>query len=142
MLTANHSKFSKFLFDLYIYPLLKRNFYAINLIGDIPNTNPEYPIIIAPNHSSWWDGFFLYLLNEKFFKRKFFIMILESSLEKYSFFRKLGGYSINQESPKSIVKSLNYTVEQMTDNQQSFFTIFPQGILLPPLFQNIILVKE
>jgi len=131
MIKAKHSKLSQFIFDLYIFPKLKKDFHSINIIGDIPEINPEYPLIVAPNHSSWWDGFFLYLLNDKLWNRKFHIMILEESLKKLNFFTKIGGFSINQNSPKSIYESLKYTSELMKEDQNSLFVIFPQGILLP-----------
>lgn len=136
MIKAKHSKFSQFIFDLYIFPKLKRDFHSINVIGEIPEINPDYPLIIAPNHSSWWDGFFLYLLNDKLWNRKFHIMILEESLKKYDFFTKIGGFSINQNSPKSIFETLKYTSDLMKENQNSMFVIFPQGILLPGFVPN------
>lgn len=136
MIKAQHSKFSQFIFDLYIFPKLKRDFHSINIIGDIPDINTNYPLIIAPNHSSWWDGFFLYLLNDKLWNRKFHIMILEESLKKYKFFTKIGGFSINQNSPKSIFETLKYTSDLMKENKNSMFVIFPQGILLPGFVPN------
>jgi chlorobactene lauroyltransferase len=131
MIKSNHSILADKFFKIYIFRLLKKNFHSINLIGEIPYIPNNYPIINAPNHSTWWDGFFVYLLNDLYFQRKFYIMILEEQLIKYKFFTKLGGFSINKNNPKSIIESLKYISEQIKINPLSVTTIFPQGELLP-----------
>ncbi|MBX3043957.1 MAG: lysophospholipid acyltransferase family protein [Candidatus Kapabacteria bacterium] len=131
MIYADHKKWADLVFKQYIYKLLKKSFYSISVIGEVPEVPLDAPLILAPNHSTWWDGFFVYLINRKYFDRKFFIMILEEQLEKYKFFTKLGGFSINKSSPKSIVKSLKYSAEILENYPHSVTTIFPQGELLP-----------
>lgn len=129
MLKAEHKKWADLVFKPYIYRLMKKHFHSIKLFGDVPKINKNIPIILAPNHSTWWDGFFVYLLNKEYFKRKFFILILEEQLAKYKFFTKLGGYSIDQNSPKKIVESINYTKSLIDEYQNPIITIFPQGAL-------------
>lgn len=130
MLKANHTKWAEFIFDLYIFRLLKKNFLSIHLIGETPKFEYKYPIVLAPNHSTWWDGFFVYMLNKLYFQKKFHIMVLEEQLKKYKFFLKLGAYSIDQKNPKKIIESLNYT-NDLLNNPDVMTTIFPQGELLP-----------
>jgi 1-acyl-sn-glycerol-3-phosphate acyltransferase len=138
MIEAKHNLYAEYIFRKYIYRLLKNNFFSLNLIGDFPEINNELPVILAPNHSTWWDGFFVYILNQHFFQRKFYIMILEEQLIQYKFFQKIGGYSISQDSPKSIIQSLEFTSKIMRLYPNSLITIFPQGKLFPsfkkPLF--------
>jgi 1-acyl-sn-glycerol-3-phosphate acyltransferase len=131
MIFADHKYWAELIFKPYIYRLLKNNFHSINLIGDLPEIPQELPLILIPNHSTWWDGFYVYLLNKKYFARKFYIMILEEQLAKYRFFTKLGGFSISRESPKSIIESLKYSADLLRSNPFSVTTIFPQGELLP-----------
>lgn len=131
MIKANHRIWAEVVFRKYILRLLKKSFHSVNIIGGIPEIPDNLPLILAPNHSTWWDGFFVYLLNKKYFGRKFFIMILEEQLEKYKFFTKLGGFSINKSNPKSIIESLSYTAQLLKENRYSVTTIFPQGELLP-----------
>lgn len=139
MLKANHSYLAELLFRPYIFRLMKNSFHSISIFGTLPEISHRFPIILAPNHSTWWDGFFVYLINNQLFSRKFFIMILEEQLSKYKFFTKLGGYSINQNSPKSIIESLNYTNSLIEKFNNPLITIFPQGIL-EPQFKNPIKV--
>lgn len=131
MIIAEHNYWAELVFKPYIYRLLKKNFHSINLIGDLPDIPQDLPLIFIPNHSTWWDGFYVYLLNKKFFARKFYIMILEEQLAKYKFFTKLGSFSISRESPKSIIESLKYSADLLRSNPYSVTTIFPQGELLP-----------
>ncbi len=133
MIKANHKNWSEFVFSRYILHLLKRNFYKAHLFDGVPNPVMGLPLIIAPNHSSWWDGFFVYLLNKKIFERKLYLMMLEEQLQKYRFFAKIGAYSINPHFPKSILESLQYSVSTLKGdkNEDLILCIFPQGELEP-----------
>jgi 1-acyl-sn-glycerol-3-phosphate acyltransferase len=83
------------------------------------------PVILISNHFSWWDGFWAMYLNLKVLKRKFHFMMLEEQLRKYRFFNYTGGFSISKKS-KSIIETLNYTKELLSDNK-NMVLIFPQG---------------
>lgn len=137
MIQAQHKKWAHFVFKPYVMRLLKRDFHSIHLIGEIPHFNSNQQIILTPNHSTWWDGFFVYLINELFFQRMFYIMILEEQLTKYNFFSKLGGFSIKHNSPKKIVESLRYCSEILDKDKPAIVTIFPQGVLLPSFIRPI-----
>lgn len=131
MIKAKHKKWADLIFKPYIFNLLRKHFHSIHILNDFPEVNKNIPLIFTPIHSTWWDGFFVYLLNKRFLNRKFYIMILEEQLAKYKFFVKLGGYSINQKNPKKIVESLKYSSRMMREYPNSLFNIFPQGELLP-----------
>ncbi|MDX9791362.1 MAG: lysophospholipid acyltransferase family protein [Candidatus Kapabacteria bacterium] len=137
MIKAKHSKFAELIFKPYIFRMMAKNFHSINLIGDIGYINSDYPLILTPNHSTWWDGFFVYLLNKKILNRKFYIMILEEQLSKFKFFVKLGGFSINKQTPSEIMESLRYTSSIMETNPPPVITIFPQGELLPSFIRPL-----
>lgn len=51
--------------------------------------------------------------------------MLEEQLKKYSFFKKLGAFSINQQNPKSIAETLNYASSLV--NSESYLVTYPQG---------------
>lgn len=133
MITARHHKWAEFIFRLYIYRLLRKNFAAIHLLGKKPDISPEKPLLLLPNHSTWWDGFFVYLLNKKIFQRELYLMMLEEQLRKYSFFFRVGAYSIQQGKPKKVIESLQYTLDLLQKKSQvpPLICIFPQGELKP-----------
>ena len=129
MIEAKHIFWAEKLFQFYIFRLLKKHFHAFHLLGEIPKIDPNIPVILIPNHSTWWDGFFFYLLNRKLFKRTIYLMMLESQLSKYHFFSKVGAYSVAPENPKKILQSLRYTIgllKKHTD-KKPIICIFPQG---------------
>jgi 1-acyl-sn-glycerol-3-phosphate acyltransferase len=130
MIKANPTRWAKFIFHIYVMRLMKRHFHAFHLFGDVPQPDPELPLLLIPNHSTWWDGFFVYLLNEEILKREPYLMMLDRQLAKYKFFARLGAYGITPGARKDIMKSLNYTVE-LLQKKNVMITIFPQGILLP-----------
>ena len=130
MIRAQHRLWADLIFQPYLTWLFKRNFHAIQLLGALPEIPNDLPLLLLPNHSTWWDGFFVYLLNKRIFRRTAYLMMLEEQLSKYWFFAKIGAYSIEPEHRRGIVESLAYTVE-LLDKNMSLVSVFPQGELLP-----------
>lgn len=52
--------------------------------------------------------------------------MLEDQLKRYWFFKKLGAYSINPSSPRSIIETSNYT-KLIVSNPENFVVTYPQG---------------
>lgn len=130
MIQARHARWAENIFTVYIDRLLRRHFYSITLLGTVPDYDSRHPLLILPNHSTWWDGFFIHLLNRKLFRRSLYLLMLEEQLRKYSFFSRLGAYSIG-DSPRSIAETLRYTVDILQNTASPLLCIFPQGVLLP-----------
>jgi 1-acyl-sn-glycerol-3-phosphate acyltransferase len=57
MIKANPTRWAKFIFHIYVMRLMKRQFHAFHLFGDLPQPDPDLPLLLIPNHSTWWDGF-------------------------------------------------------------------------------------
>ncbi|MBN2356681.1 lysophospholipid acyltransferase family protein [candidate division KSB1 bacterium] len=134
MIPARHTKYADALFKPYVYRLFKKQFYSIRLMGPAPELDANRPLLLLPNHSTWWDGFFIYLLNKKLWQRRTFLLMLEEQLQKNSFFRLLGAYSIHPDSPAKIRQSLKYTLSVLSEPAQAsqrIVCIFPQGVLSP-----------
>ncbi|MCK9279797.1 MAG: lysophospholipid acyltransferase family protein [Melioribacteraceae bacterium] len=130
MIKADHKKYARAIFDFYINRLLKKSFLKFYIDGDIPNIDPSIPLVVTPNHISWWDGFFIDFINRKYFKRKFHVLMLEEQLIKYPFFKKLGAIGFNPNSASSIIEVRNY-ISEILENNNSLLTIYPQGIIEP-----------
>ncbi len=123
MIAANHSRLHTWFFTKYIDYILHKHFREINITGHVEHK--ERPILIIGNHFSWWDGFFILHLNRMVFKRKFYIMMLEEQLKHRLFLSRIGAYSILPRT-KSVIESLNYTVDLLNDSK-NMVAIFPQG---------------
>ncbi|MBC8233385.1 lysophospholipid acyltransferase family protein [bacterium] len=133
MIEARHKLWADKVFYPYVRWLFKRHFHAIHLLGEIPDLQADLPLLLLPNHSTWWDGFFVYLLNKKLFSRVGYLMMLEEQLSKYRFFAQIGAYSVNPKLPKSVLSSLNYSVSLLKGQSkpQPMLCLFPQGDLQP-----------
>ena len=133
MIKAQHHIVYKVFFKYYTLIMLKRKFQKVTLQGGLMDENKA--LLILANHISWWDGFWIHYLNLKVFKRRQFFMMLEEQLQRHSFFRFLGGFSIKKGSRESII-SLNYAAEKLKDKRNLLF-MFPQGKINSMHEQNI-----
>ena len=126
MIKANHKKWARQVFNIYIKRELRKHFSHFYLVNEFPLLTNNEKILITPNHISWWDGFFIDHVCRNLYKRKIYIMMLEEQLKKYSFFKKLGAYSINPESNISIKESIKYSRTIIKDSN-NVTVIYPQG---------------
>ena len=138
MIKAEHSKLAKLVFDPYINKLLHKNFNNFYLTGNLPDLDTYPGLIITPNHFSWWDGFITYFLLRKLTPKKVFVMMLEEQLNRYWFFKKIGAFSINQNNPVSIARTLDYTRNVLND-KNNIVVVFPQGEIQPMTSDELII---
>jgi len=132
MITSRHQKWADRLFGVYLNRLFRRHFYTIRLLDPVPDLNNEKPVLVLPNHSTWWDGFFFYYLNKYRLHRRIYLMMLESQLRRNRFFRFLGAYSVHTGSYTGVRKSLEYTLSLLNRPQEpAAVCVFPQGELQP-----------
>ena len=101
----------------------QRHFHQVIIKGDYDNQGKG--VLLVANHISWWDGFWAVYLNETVFKRKFHFMMLYEQLKKHWYFNLSGGFSV-QNQAKSIIESLNYAAQLVT-NPRHIVLLFPQG---------------
>lgn len=131
MIQARHSRVAEHLFEMYLRYLFRRHFHSLVLLGKLPSVPPALPLLLLPNHSTWWDGFFAFALNKALFRRPFYLMMLEEQLQKYRFFARLGAYSVRPGSPRSVAETLSYTASLLSTTPPPLVCVFPQGALLP-----------
>jgi 1-acyl-sn-glycerol-3-phosphate acyltransferase len=130
MIKAEHKKWARLIYDFYISRLLKKNFNSFYLLNEFPSIPKNSGLIITPNHFSWWDGFFIDFIGNKYLDRKIYLLMLEEQLEKYWFFRKIGAFSIKLDNPASIAATLLYSRE-IISKPENYLVIYPQGELEP-----------
>lgn len=140
MIKARHSRFAEFLYRFYISRKLRSNFREFILTNNPPVISKNSGLIVTPNHFSWWDGFFTDYLFRKITDRKRYILMLESQLKKYSFFRFLGAYSIRQESVSSVKESIEYS-KQILKSEKNYLIFYPQGEIQQYESNNVKLKK-
>lgn len=120
-------------FNLYIDWILKRHFQRIEFNKIAFNNNES--ILLLSNHFSWWDGFLLYHVNKTHFKKKFYIMVLDETMQKLSFLKYLGAFSVAKNS-RQMIETLDYAAALLND-PDNMVVIFPQGKLYSNFVDDI-----
>jgi 1-acyl-sn-glycerol-3-phosphate acyltransferase len=128
MTEARHDAWADAMFRPYLRGITRRSFHAVRLLGEAPDLPLDVPLIIVANHGTWWDGFFIYLLNTHVLHRKLYVMMLEEQLRRYRFFRRLGAFGIEQGHPRSVRATLSYSAEVLKD-ASNCLCLFPQGTM-------------
>jgi 1-acyl-sn-glycerol-3-phosphate acyltransferase len=131
VLPARHDPWARALFDPYLRRLFRRHFHALRLLGEAPLPDPALPLLIVPNHSSWWDGFFLHFLNARLLGRRLHLMMLEEQLRRFPFFRRVGAFGIRPGAPRAVAGALDYAVAVLADPANAL-CLFPQGRMSHP----------
>jgi len=120
------AKHHRIIFPMFQYlgrTLIRYNFNSVYIHGDFIDN--QKALLVIANHMSWWDGFWVELLNHKIFHRKFHFMMLEEQLKKHWYFQYTGGYSVKKKS-RSAIESINFTLE-LLERPQNMVLMFPQG---------------
>lgn len=127
MLTATKSQWFNALFSRYNeWYLIRRQFRSFHICGELdPESSKSESLLYMMNHSSWWDGLFMYFATQKVSSGDHYMMMEQRQLEKYAFFRKVGAYSIDRDHPGDIRASFRYTSELLKIGKRPW--IFPQG---------------
>jgi 1-acyl-sn-glycerol-3-phosphate acyltransferase len=125
MIRPKENRFIHWFFHHYIRIIIGRNFHDFKF--NHIETRSNKSILLLANHFGWWDGFLLYWLNYKLFKKKFHIMILEDTVRDVFFLKYMGAFSI-EKSSRAMIESLDYAAELLQD-PQNLVLIFPQGKL-------------
>lgn len=123
MIPAKKNKYFDFVFTIYLKRLLKSSFDKVYWHSKIDI--PASPVLFIANHSSWWDGLLFHHLSRTVIKHDLYMMMHESGLKQYPFFRRLGAFSVNRTHPKDILRSLQYAEQLLQDGET--VCLFPQG---------------
>ncbi|MBN2615236.1 MAG: lysophospholipid acyltransferase family protein [Bacteroidales bacterium] len=110
-------------FQSYAQYIVKRHFEKVQIYSHVDVE--DYPVLLIANHISWWDGFWLMLLNLKVLHKKFHFMMLKEQLRKHWYFNYAGGFSVSKNS-RSILESLDYAAA-LLKSKDNMVIVFPQG---------------
>ena len=112
---------TRFLFGL--------RFNKVVIHGDyLPNRRSS--TIFYCNHNYWWDPLIPHYLNTRLFKQKARGMMDLRQVQKYSFFPKIGVFSVDLEQHRNTITSLRYAVEHLKTPNAALY-LFPEGTIVP-----------
>ncbi|MFA6249560.1 MAG: lysophospholipid acyltransferase family protein [Mucilaginibacter sp.] len=125
MIYPQKNKLINWFFHNYILRIVKANFQQVRF--DEVEVDKNKSVLLLANHFSWWDGFLMYYINHRILKKRFHVMVIEETVQKVSFFKYVGAFSVSKNS-RDMLASLNYAVELLND-PENMVLIFPQGKL-------------
>lgn len=124
-------------FSWYIEFIIKKDF--TNFHYNTIETKEDTSILILANHFSWWDGFFIFYINKKLFKKQFHVLINAENYNKVGFLKYLGAFAA-EGGGKDIIGMLSYA-SKLLDDKNNLVLIFPQGKLHSNHVKNITFEK-
>jgi len=112
---------------------LRRHFATVRLRqrGELSQDPGDVPILIVANHSSWWDGYFAWLLSRTIAPQDQYLMVEEANLRRYPFFTWAGCFSVDREHGRRSRESICYAAHLLKERPQRAVWIFPQGEIVP-----------
>jgi 1-acyl-sn-glycerol-3-phosphate acyltransferase len=97
-------------FGWWVRGYLARHFHSVRLtLGSRPEVPPELPLIVVLNHPSWWDPLIGMILAGHFPERTHYAAMDAKALERYSLFRRLGFFGVEQGTARGAFAFLNTT---------------------------------
>ena len=131
MIHPKPSRLARAIFNPYIERLLKKSFTSFYAVSEFPVLPENKSVLLTPNHFSWWDGFFIDAITRRLLPNKQFnLLMLEDQLEQYFFFKYLGCFSINLQKTSSMIESIKYSREVLSQSSQ-LLVVYPQGEIEP-----------
>mgnify|MGYP003577612901 CR=1 FL=1 len=120
-------------FSWYIKYIIKKDFAAFNFTS--LETNSASSVLVLANHFSWWDGFLIFYINKKVFKRNFHVLVNAENYQKVGFLKYLGAFAA-ENKVRDVLETLTYA-GQLLDEPQNLILVFPQGKLYSNHVKNI-----
>jgi len=82
-------------------------------------------VLLLANRFSWWDGFMLFQLNRKVFKKQFHVLVTNNDYLQTSYLKYFGAFAPENKG-KDVVKTFEYA-GSLLDDPKNLVLIFPQG---------------
>ncbi len=122
----------RILIDRLIRRRFRSRFFAIRVQGlerlrTALADEPAGTLFLA-NHSCWWDLFLVHYLNESI-PVDGYGMMEHANLKRFSFFQRIGAFSVDRNSPASVRASISYACDLLAKPDAAVW-IFPQGSIL------------
>jgi len=121
------------IFRCYVRFIVNKQFESI--IFDKISLEGNKSILLIANHFSFWDSLILFCVNERLFKKKAYVMVLEKTMRKQSFLKYGRAFSVGKK-PRDIIESLNYAT-RLLNEPGNLVLMFPQGKLYPNFVEHV-----
>ena len=125
MLQSRKSTFIFKLYSWYLSNIINRDFSGFTF--NDPNIKEDEAVLLLANHFSWWDGFLMFHINKKLFKKKFHVLVTDEDYYKHPFLKYMGAFAADKKG-KDTLETLIHA-GKLLDDPANLVLIFPQGRL-------------
>jgi hypothetical protein len=133
MVYPKKNKLIQWFMHRYAKRLVGKTFHEL-IFNDI-EIDKNKSVLLLANHFSFWDALILHCINDKLFKKTFYVMVNEETTYKLNFLRYGGAFSINKNSRK-MIESLDYAAS-LLNNPGNLVLLFPQGKLFSNFVEDV-----
>ena len=125
MLQSRKSTIIFKLYSWYLSNIINRDFSGFKF--NDPKINRDEAVLLLANHFSWWDGFLMFYINKKLFKKKFHVLVTDEDYYQHSFLKYMGAFAADKKG-KDTLETLIHA-GKLLDDPANLVLIFPQGRL-------------
>jgi 1-acyl-sn-glycerol-3-phosphate acyltransferase len=111
--------------------LLRTGFARVWVGGTGVGSDPTRPLVVAANHSAWWDPIVALFISHEPFRREAYGIMEGAQLLRYPFFRRVGGFGVTTTEPADARALAELATTVLTERRGRVLWVFPQGALLP-----------
>lgn len=132
MIPASKSALFGRLFGWHIAGRLRATFGRITVSGlaDARAALARGPVLFVVNHSTWWDPLVILHLSTDVLRIDAYAMMNAKNLERVPFFRRVGAFGVDLESPADGARGIRYAAKLLrasSPERPRAVWIFPQG---------------
>lgn len=120
-------------FTRYVRRLLRKRFHSVRIahdgLQDLEKlAKSDRPAVILLNHSSWWDPLVAVLASSAHLPGRRGIAPIDSAqLKRFGFFRRIGMFGIDPDSPESMQAMRTYVLDCFRKDPRLVLWLTPQG---------------
>jgi hypothetical protein len=103
--------------------IFKKDFSSFNYTK--LTVRQDEAVLVLANRFSWWDGFMLFQLNRKIFKKKFYVLVSNADYQQVKYLKYFGAFAPESKG-KDVITTLHYA-GSLLDDPRNLVLIFPQG---------------
>lgn len=119
-------------FELFFRPWMRRRLGGVHVTGLPASLPPGLPLLLVPNHVSWWDGFLMREVQRALRPgAPIHHLMSAGELRRFPFFRRMGVVGIEPGSPASAAAALRVLRARLAERPDSVVVLFPQGRIWP-----------
>jgi len=119
-------------FSWWVNGYLEKHFHAVRLsCGTRPSVPPDLPLIVVLNHPAWWDPLIGVVVARLLPERTHYAPMDAKALGRYSLFKKLGFYGVEQGTPRGAAAFLRATTAILSQPRSAVW-ITAQGEFTDP----------